>query len=87
MTSTQTDLVILGRGSGGCSVALRAAELGRSVMLIEEDRVGGTCGGPGPLGLGVPVDLGREHRIRAALGHHPSRRERRLLALAGPGPT
>ncbi|WP_448623968.1 dihydrolipoyl dehydrogenase [Geodermatophilus sp. URMC 64] len=37
------DLVILGGGSGGYAAALRAAELGLSVVLIEKDKVGGTC--------------------------------------------
>jgi dihydrolipoamide dehydrogenase len=37
------DLVVLGGGSGGYAAALRAAELGKSVVLIEKDRLGGTC--------------------------------------------
>jgi dihydrolipoyl dehydrogenase len=37
------DLVILGGGSGGYACALRAAELGKAVALIEKDKVGGTC--------------------------------------------
>src|ERR1700742_5027146 len=37
------DLVILGGGSGGYACALRAAELDLSVILIEKDKVGGTC--------------------------------------------
>jgi len=37
------DLVILGGGSGGYACALRAAELGLSVVLIEKDKLGGTC--------------------------------------------
>jgi dihydrolipoamide dehydrogenase len=37
------DLVILGGGSGGYAAALRAAELGLSVVLIEKDKLGGTC--------------------------------------------
>jgi dihydrolipoamide dehydrogenase len=37
------DLVILGGGSGGYAAALRAAELGMSVVLVEKDKVGGTC--------------------------------------------
>jgi len=41
--STPADLVILGGGSGGYAAALRAAELGLSVVLIEKDKVGGTC--------------------------------------------
>ena len=37
------DLVVLGAGSGGYSCALRAAQLGLSVALVEKDRLGGTC--------------------------------------------
>ena len=37
------DIVILGAGSGGYACALRAAELGKRVALIEKDKVGGTC--------------------------------------------
>jgi dihydrolipoamide dehydrogenase len=37
------DIVVLGGGSGGYACALRAAELGKRVALIERDRVGGTC--------------------------------------------
>jgi dihydrolipoamide dehydrogenase len=41
--SGRYDIVVLGGGSGGYACALRAAELGKRVALIEEDRVGGTC--------------------------------------------
>src|SRR5574341_1745991 len=37
------DVVILGAGPGGYVAALRAAQLGASVCLIEKDVVGGTC--------------------------------------------
>lgn len=40
---TEFDLVILGGGSGGYACALRGAQLGLSVALIEEDKLGGTC--------------------------------------------
>jgi dihydrolipoamide dehydrogenase len=40
---SQFDLVILGGGSGGYACALRGAQLGLSVALIEEDKLGGTC--------------------------------------------
>ncbi len=41
--STVYDLVILGGGSGGYACALRASQLGLSVVLVEKDKVGGTC--------------------------------------------
>jgi dihydrolipoamide dehydrogenase len=43
VTDGSYDLVILGAGSGGYACALRAAELGKRVALIERDKVGGTC--------------------------------------------
>ena len=43
MAETDVDLVILGGGSGGYACALRAAELGMSVVLIDKAELGGTC--------------------------------------------
>lgn len=44
MSDTQEyDIVILGAGSGGYATAMRAAQLGLSVALVEGDKVGGTC--------------------------------------------
>ena len=40
---SEFDLVIIGGGSGGYACALRSAQLGKSVVLIEADKVGGTC--------------------------------------------
>ena len=37
------DLVVLGGGSGGYAAALRASELGMTVVMVEKDKVGGTC--------------------------------------------
>ena len=38
------DVVVLGGGTGGYSAALRAAQLGKHVALVErDDRLGGTC--------------------------------------------
>jgi dihydrolipoamide dehydrogenase len=37
------DVVVLGAGSGGYACALRAADLGLSVVLVERGRLGGTC--------------------------------------------
>ncbi|MEY3614377.1 MAG: dihydrolipoyl dehydrogenase [Actinomycetota bacterium] len=43
MSDHNFDLVILGSGSGGYAAALRSAQLGMSVALIERDKLGGTC--------------------------------------------
>jgi dihydrolipoamide dehydrogenase len=40
---SNVDLVVLGGGSGGYAAALRSAQLGLSVVLIEADKLGGTC--------------------------------------------
>lgn len=37
------ELLILGAGPGGYEAAIRAAQLGLNVGLIERDAVGGTC--------------------------------------------
>ena len=39
----ESDVVILGGGSGGYACALRASQLGLSVVLIEKGKLGGTC--------------------------------------------
>jgi dihydrolipoamide dehydrogenase len=41
--SSAFDVLVLGAGSGGYACALRAAQLGLSVGLVEKDKLGGTC--------------------------------------------
>src|SRR3954452_22438959 len=41
--SMECDVAVLGGGPGGYPAAIRAAQLGANVVLIEQDRVGGTC--------------------------------------------
>lgn len=38
-----SDVIVIGGGTGGYSTALRAASLGLEVVLVERDKVGGTC--------------------------------------------
>lgn len=37
------DLLVIGAGPGGYTAAIKAAELGMKVAVIEKDKVGGTC--------------------------------------------
>ncbi len=41
--ATATEVLVIGGGPGGYAAAIRAAQLGRQVTLIERDRIGGTC--------------------------------------------
>ena len=43
MAATEFDVLVLGAGSGGYACALRAAQLGLTVGLVEKDKLGGTC--------------------------------------------
>ncbi|PZD93451.1 dihydrolipoyl dehydrogenase [Paenibacillus sambharensis] len=39
----QVDVAVLGGGPGGYTAAIRAAQLGKTVAIVEMDKVGGTC--------------------------------------------
>ena len=41
--TVQTDIAVLGGGPGGYVAALRAAQLGARVVLVEENQIGGVC--------------------------------------------
>ncbi|MCY7395201.1 MAG: dihydrolipoyl dehydrogenase [Nocardioides sp.] len=43
MSKADFEVLILGAGSGGYACALRAAQLGLRVGLVEKDKLGGTC--------------------------------------------
>jgi dihydrolipoamide dehydrogenase len=43
MSYNQYDLAIIGAGPGGYHAAIRAAQYGAKVVLIEKDKLGGTC--------------------------------------------
>lgn len=42
-TTLTTDVVVLGAGPGGYNAAFRAADLGKKVILIERQEIGGVC--------------------------------------------
>ncbi|MCO6430589.1 MAG: dihydrolipoyl dehydrogenase [Deltaproteobacteria bacterium] len=43
MTSTSKDLIVLGSGPGGYVAAIRAAQNGRQVTIVEREALGGIC--------------------------------------------
>jgi dihydrolipoamide dehydrogenase len=43
VAESNLDLVVLGGGTGGYVAAIRAAQLGLKVAVVERDKVGGTC--------------------------------------------
>ena len=43
MSQIKTDVVVLGSGPAGYVAAIRLADLGKKVVCIEQDSIGGTC--------------------------------------------
>src|SRR5665811_483153 len=43
MSDTEFDLVVIGAGPGGYVAAIRAAQLGMNVALVEREHLGGIC--------------------------------------------
>jgi dihydrolipoamide dehydrogenase len=43
MAAKQFDLIVIGAGPGGYVAAIRAAQLGRSVAIVERENLGGIC--------------------------------------------
>jgi dihydrolipoamide dehydrogenase len=43
MAETSYDCIVIGSGPGGYVAAIRAAQLGKKTVVVEQDRVGGRC--------------------------------------------
>jgi dihydrolipoamide dehydrogenase len=39
----QTDILIIGAGPGGYPAAIRSAQLGKKVIIVEKEYIGGEC--------------------------------------------
>lgn len=60
----QTDVVVIGAGPAGYVAAIRLAQLGKGVVLVEEDKVGGVCLNRGC--IPVKALLHAAHTVRSA---------------------
>lgn len=69
------DLVVIGAGPGGYVAAIRAAQLGRQVTIIERDQVGGVC-----LNVGC---IPSKALISASHHYHDARQERFGVKASG----
>lgn len=72
MPNNKSDLVIIGGGPGGYVAAIRAAQLGKSVTLIEkEPQLGGTCLRVGCIPSKALLESTRLYELaRSGLGTH-----------------
>lgn len=69
--SERFDLIVLGAGSGGLSVAQRAARLGARVALFDPDALGGTCVNRGCVpkkAMWFAAYIADMHRLAADIG-------------------
>ncbi|RME01456.1 MAG: FAD-binding protein, partial [Calditrichaeota bacterium] len=62
------DLVVIGTGGGGMGAAIRAAEMGRKVAIVEAGTIGGTCVN---IGCVPSKALIRAAEAYHTAGHHP----------------
>lgn len=63
--SKELDTVVIGSGPGGYVAAIRAAQLGQKVAIIEKDEIGGTCLNVGCIPSKALITAG--HRYQQAL--------------------
>jgi glutathione reductase (NADPH) len=69
--SERFDLIVLGAGSGGLSVAQRAARLGARVAMFDSDALGGTCVNRGCVpkkAMWYASQIADMHRLGAEIG-------------------
>jgi pyruvate/2-oxoglutarate dehydrogenase complex dihydrolipoamide dehydrogenase (E3) component len=76
------DLAVIGAGPAGVTAALRAAELGARVALVERDRPGGTCTDDGCAPTRVLAKAARLIRDAEQLADYGLRAEPPVLDLA-----
>lgn len=65
----ELDLLVIGAGSGGYVAAIRAAQLGRKVVLVDKAELGGVC-----------LNRGCRHSFRSLWRIRRHRESRRVLS-------
>ncbi|WP_294974791.1 dihydrolipoyl dehydrogenase [uncultured Leuconostoc sp.] len=65
----EIDTVVIGSGPGGYVAAIRAAELGQKVTIIERDMIGGVCLNVGCIPSKALINVG--HRYRKSMSPTP----------------
>ncbi len=74
MPERKAEVAIVGAGPGGYAAAIRCAQLGKKTLLIEKDRIGGTCLNIGCIPSKALISAaGLVHRLQdaAAMGIYP----------------
>ncbi|MDR0200516.1 MAG: dihydrolipoyl dehydrogenase [Streptococcaceae bacterium] len=59
--ATEVDTVVIGSGPGGYVAAIRAAELGQKVTIIEKDNIGGVCLNIGCIPSKALINIGHHY--------------------------
>ncbi|MFK4894923.1 dihydrolipoyl dehydrogenase [Lactococcus petauri] len=60
--ATEVDTVVIGSGPGGYVAAIRAAELGKKVVVIEKNNVGGVCLNIGCIPSKALINVGHHYQ-------------------------
>ena len=65
------DVIVVGGGPGGYAAAIRAAQLGRKVVLVERDAIGGVCLNVGCIPSKALIEVADRYHAATATGEAP----------------